>query len=115
MRNEGMKQAASVIEELLFLGERALDRLIKARPYIDGHLRARLGDIAGRLGLVEREEFDAALAMIAKARARQEEILDRLSAIEKKLKMSSASKVITSKKKYLRSVKQGNRQRRAKA
>jgi BMFP domain-containing protein YqiC len=102
----------SLIEELLTFGEKAFDQALKARPNVKRHIRQALNDLASSCDLVTREEFDAAMAMIAKARAIQEELKERLESIEKKLNLSRTSEKVTRKKKSLPSVKQGKRRKR---
>ena len=106
------KPTATLIEELLTLGEKALEHALRSRSGVKEHARHALNDLAQKMDLVTRDEFDAAIAMISKARTIQEEIKNRLDAIEKKLNLSSTSKKVTTKKQSLRSVKHSNRQKR---
>ena len=117
-RNDG-----SLIEELLTLGEKTLKRLMDSRHKWHEHAHSALFDIAQKFDLVTHDEFDAALAMIAKARAIQEDLKERLDALESKLNQSGVTmnrkapakpvrKKMKTKKQSLPSVKQGNRRKR---
>lgn len=102
----------SVIEELLTLAEKALEHALASRSEIKKHARHALSELAGKCDLVTRDEFEAAIAMISKAPMIQEDLKERVSAIEKKVNLSSVSKKVTTKKQSLRSVKHSNRRKR---
>jgi BMFP domain-containing protein YqiC len=113
----------SLLEEFLTLGEHALASLMNSRHAWREHARAALYDAAEKCDLVTRKEFDAALAMLSKARAIQEELKERLNMIESQMNQSgitmnrtkaapASSTKIKSPKRSLRSVKQGNRRKR---
>lgn len=99
-----MRDNPSRVQDLLKLGENALGILLGARHELGAQARSGLANVSRRLDLVTREEFDAALAMIAKARAMQEDLNERLGIIEAQLGIAKTSKT---KKVNLRSVKQG--------
>ena len=61
---------------------------------------------------MSRNEFDAAFAMLAKARAMQDELQERLEAIEAKINLSTAVKNKKAPKRHLPSVKQGNQRKK---
>ena|ERR1700722_1374593 len=86
----------TLIDDVMTLGGNLLGNMLGARGELKAQARQRLDRLARRLDLVSREEFDAAFAMLAKARAMQDELSERLSAIEVRLKMprvkSSAKK-----------------------
>ncbi len=99
------------IEEFLHMAEKALEGLMRARPRIDAHVHAALQDISNRLNLVTREEFDALHAVLSKTRLAQEEIMERLESLEKRMNHPRSSQKVTTKKRSLRSVKHGNRRK----
>ena len=104
----------ALIEDLLKLGENILGNLLGARHEMGAQAREKLGRVAQKLDLVSRDEFDAAMAMISKARLMQEELNKRLTAVETKLNLSSAPKSKNRRPQNLRSVKQGNRRKSGK-
>jgi BMFP domain-containing protein YqiC len=108
-----MRDNGTLMNDMLRLGENALGNLLGARHEFGAQARERLGGMARKLDLVSRSEFDAAFAMLAKARAMQEELAGRLEAVEAKLGLTPAPRKIkktkTSPKAGLRSVKQGKR------
>jgi BMFP domain-containing protein YqiC len=85
-----------LLDDLMTLGGNALGTLLGARHEWKAQAKPRLASLARNLGLVSREEFDAAFAMLAKARAFQEELSERLEALEKH--MSSAKPAHTAAK-----------------
>jgi BMFP domain-containing protein YqiC len=95
----------SPLEDLLKLAEQTFDILLDSRNEISAKARAKCEHITRRLGFVSRNEFDAAFAMLAKARATQEELNERLKAVEAKLKMSRAQAKKPATKLILRTVK----------
>jgi BMFP domain-containing protein YqiC len=97
------------VEDMLTLGSGVLSNLSEARHELKAQAKQRAGSIARELDLVSRDEFDAAFAMLAKARNMQEDLADRLSLIEAHLNLSSAKagakKKVKDKKSNLPSVK----------
>jgi BMFP domain-containing protein YqiC len=92
----------TLIDDVMTLGGNLLGNVLGARGELKAQARQRLDTLARRLDLVSREEFDAAFAMLAKARLMQDELSERLSAIEARLKMpraKSAAKKIRRKRK----------------
>lgn len=86
------KPEDEILGDLLKLGQGALAALMGAAATLGGELESKRDTIVRKLDLVTREEFDVAFAMIKKARATQESLEARLTAIEKKLKMSTPRK-----------------------
>jgi BMFP domain-containing protein YqiC len=82
----------NLIDDVMTLGGNMLGNLLGARGELKAQARQRMDALARRLDLVSREEFDAAFAMVAKARAMQEELSERLAAIEARLKISHGPK-----------------------
>ena len=107
-----MRENQKLIEDIMALGGNILGNLLGARHEIRSQTRQRMESLSERLNLVSRSEFDAAFAMLAKARAIQEELDERLAAVEAKLNLSSRSKAKKQVKRNLPSVKQGNRRRK---
>ncbi len=87
------------------LGSGILSNLIEARHELKAQARNRATSVARGLDLVSREEFDAAFAMLAKARNAQEDLSARLARIEKHLNLSSEKRTVKTKKANLPSVK----------
>lgn len=94
------------VEDMLTLGSGVLSNLSEARHELKAQARQRAGSLARELDLVTREEFDAAFAMLAKARDSQEELSARLARIEAHLKLpAGGKKKVKAKKPNLPSVK----------
>ena len=94
-----------LLEDILMLGRDAVSSLIAARHELKTHAKQRVGGIMYKLDLVSREEFDAAFAMLAKARDMQEDLASRLSKIESHLKLSGNKKTVKTKKTSLPIIK----------
>ena len=108
-----MSKSAPLIEDLLTLGGSLFGNLVEARHEIKSQAKTHVDSLARKLDLVSREEFDAAFAMLAKARAMQDDLQERIARVEAKLNMSTPVKNKTAAKSSLRSVKQGkNRSKR---
>lgn len=58
---------------------------VGARDEIESLVRARVDDTIRRLGLVRREEFDAAMDLAAAARSETEALAARVAALEAQL------------------------------
>ncbi len=101
------------VEDMMTLGSGLLSNLVEARHEIKAQARQSAENVLRGLDLVSRDEFDAAFAMLAKARMVQEELAARLVRIESLLNFpkagsegkKTASKVVKIKKKNLPSVK----------
>jgi len=78
----------TLIEDMLTLGGGVLNNIAEARHELKAQAKQRAESVARALDLVTREEFDAAFAMLAKARNMQEEIAARLSRIESHLNLA---------------------------
>ena len=104
----------SFVEDMLTLGTGVLSNLAEARHELKAQARQRAGSVARGLDLVSREEFDAAFAMLAKARNAQEELATRLSRIEQHLGLSSGKNAVKNKKANLPFVKTKTKRRAAK-
>ena len=100
-----MPPKKNFVEDMLTLGTGVLSNLADARHELKAQVKQRAESVAHAIDLVSREEFDAAFAMLAKARSLQESLAARLSRIESHLKLSSAKKTVKTKKRSLPSVK----------
>lgn len=63
----------------------AVGAIAGVRDDIEARLRDQLARVLAGMDLVEREEFEAAKAMAANARAEQEALLRRIEALEARL------------------------------
>ncbi len=99
----------NVIDDLLTLGGNLFGNLLGARHEVKAQVQQHGEQLSRMLGLVTREEFDAAFAMLAKARILQDEIIGRIEVIEKQLKISPSRKTRSTVKANLPSVKKDKR------
>jgi BMFP domain-containing protein YqiC len=99
------------IEDLATLGGNVLGHLLGLRHEARTRLKDHFEGFTKQLDLVGRDEFDAAFAMLAKARAMQEELSERLAVLEGHLNLSSKRTVKTGTKRFLPSVKKSNQRR----
>lgn len=104
-----MPTPTNPLDDLLSIGGSLLETLMTDRKAWRQRVKNKVDPLLTKVGLVSREEFDVALAMISKARQTQEEIKTRLSKIEAMLKLSSARSVKATLKPNLPSVKYRNR------
>lgn len=88
---------STTISDLLTLGETVLSTLLGAQHEAREKLHDKRDVIIRKLDLVTREEFDAAFAMIKKARTIQSDLEKRITALEKKMNLSSPQKRKTKK------------------
>ncbi|MFY9287529.1 MAG: accessory factor UbiK family protein [Alphaproteobacteria bacterium] len=109
-----MRENQRLIEDMVTLGGNLLGNLLGARHEMKAHAKQRMDSLARQLDLVSRGEFDAAFAMLAKARLMQEELSDRLDRIESKMNLSSTKTSKKATKLNLPSVKKGNQKRKRK-
>jgi BMFP domain-containing protein YqiC len=87
-----MSKSAPLIDDLLTLGGSLFGNLVDARHEFKAQAKTHVGDLARKLDLVSREEFDAAFAMLAKARAMQDDLQERIERIEKHLGLSQVKR-----------------------
>ena len=99
----------TLLDDMLTLGSGMLSQLADARHELKAQAKTRAGSVARELDLVTRDEFDAAFAMLAKARNMQEELASRVARIEAHLNLpsakSGAKKPVKTKKTNLHFVK----------
>ncbi|HUY67864.1 MAG TPA: accessory factor UbiK family protein [Alphaproteobacteria bacterium] len=115
-----MRESQTLLDDLAALGGNILGNLLGARHEARAQAKERLAGLLRHFDLVTREEFEAAFAMLAKARAMQEELQERLDALEGKRRaagdkgpspLSSERTVKAKAKPFLPSVKKGRRRR----
>jgi BMFP domain-containing protein YqiC len=106
-----MRENQTLIDDMVTLGGNLLGNLMGTRHEFRAQAKERFGSIARQLDLVSRSEFDAAFAMLAKARAMQEDFSERLAAIESHLKLSSGKNTVKTVKLNLPSVKKDQRRK----
>src|SRR5271163_4044991 len=87
-----MPDNKKLIDDVMTLGGNVLGNLLGARHEWRAQAKQHLESVTSHLDLVSRTEFDAAFAMLAKARTMQEDLNDRLTAIENHLNLSKAAK-----------------------
>lgn len=83
----------TLLEDLLALGGSLLGNLSDVRHEFKAQAKGRVSDLARHLDLVSRDEFDTAFAMLAKARKMQEDLNDRLAALESKFRTGKKASV----------------------
>jgi len=98
-----------LLDDLLTLGGSLFGNLVEARHELKAQAKGQVETIARRLDLVTRDEFDAAFAMLAKARAMQEDLQERLERIESHLRLTTPAKKKNTTKARLPSVKKNKR------
>jgi BMFP domain-containing protein YqiC len=74
-----------ILDDLARLASGAVGTIQGLRAEIDAMVRQQLERILARMELVSREEFDAAKAMAAAARAENERLATRLAELEARL------------------------------
>jgi hypothetical protein len=80
-----MQSQNRFFDDLARVANGAVGALSGVRSDIEARLRDRLERVLAGMDLVSREEFEAVKAMAAKARAEQEELLQRIVALESRL------------------------------
>jgi BMFP domain-containing protein YqiC len=71
-----------LLDDLARVASGALGALTGVREEVEARLRDQFQRILDRMNLVRREEFEAVQAMVAKARAEQERLAERMAALE---------------------------------
>lgn len=84
-RNRFFDDAAKVAEE-------AIGTLAGARREIESLARQQFERILSTMDLVTRDEFNAVKEMAAKARSEQEDLLERIAALEAALEATASAK-----------------------
>lgn len=86
-----MADKKKLVEDVMTLGNAIVGNVLGARHELKAQAKQKLDLLSQQLNLVSRAEFDAAFAMLAKARTTQDELLERLTIIETHLNLSRAS------------------------
>lgn len=81
-----------LVEDVMTLGNAIVGNVLGARHELQAQAKEKIGQLTEKLEMVTRAEFDAAFAMLSKARLFQEELIGRLDKLEQKLGTSSANK-----------------------
>lgn len=81
-----------LVDDLMTLGNAIVGNALGARHELKAQAKQKLDALTQQLDLVSRAEFDAAFAMLSKARLVQEDLSDRLETIEAHLNLSSGKK-----------------------
>lgn len=80
-----MQTENRLLDDLARVASGALGAVAGMRDELETRLKEQVERILGHMNLVRREEFDAVQAMAAKARAGQEALEARVSALEARL------------------------------
>lgn len=80
-----MQTQNRLLDDLARVASGALGVASSMREEVEARLRAQFERLLGEMELVTREEFGAVRAMAAKAREEQEDLAERLAALEARL------------------------------
>jgi BMFP domain-containing protein YqiC len=94
-----MQTQNRLLDDLARVAAGAVGGLAGMRHEVETRLREQFERILGRMNLVSREEFEVVQAMAAKARAEQEALTARLTALEARLEEISAKERPASRRK----------------
>jgi len=86
-----MQTQNRLLDDLARVASGAIGIAAGMRGEIEARLREQFEKILLQMDLVGREEFDAVKAMAAKARSEQEDLAERLTALERRLKTKTDS------------------------
>lgn len=86
-----MESRNRLFEDLAKLAGSAAGSLSGLKDEIEARARERLEDFAERLDLVTRDDFEAVLAVVAKAREEQEKLEKRVAELEAQIARMQAS------------------------
>lgn len=87
-----MQSQNRLLDDLARVATGALGVASGMRQEVEGRLRGQFERILGEMDLVTREEFEVVKAMATKARQRQEELEEKVAALEKRLDQGGAAK-----------------------
>ena len=82
-----------ILDDLAKVAAGALGGVSGVRQEIEARLRQQFERVLANMEVVSREEFEVVRAMAAKARAEQEALATRLTAVEERLGSPSVSGV----------------------
>ena len=71
-----------ILDDLAKVAAGALSGVSGVKQEVESRLRRQFERIVSGMDLVKREEFEVVKAMVAKARAEQEELAERLARLE---------------------------------
>ena len=80
-----MQTENRLLDDLARMANGALNTLSGLREEIESRVRERVERMLADMDMVPREEFDAVKAMAQKARAEQEDLAARVSALEQRI------------------------------
>jgi BMFP domain-containing protein YqiC len=86
-----MESRSRLFEDLAKIAGSAAGSLSGLKDEIEARARQRLEDVAARLDLVTREDFDAVLAVAIKAREEQERLERRVTELEAQMQRLQAA------------------------
>ncbi len=86
-----MQSSNRLLDDLAKVASGAASAVAGMRDEIEGLVRQRVERLVSDLDLVGRDEFDVAKAMAARARAEQEKLEQRVSALEAALTAARAA------------------------
>jgi BMFP domain-containing protein YqiC len=86
-----MQSQNRFFDDIARMANGAVGALSGVRADIEARLRDHLERILAGMDLVSREEFEAVKEMAAKARAEQEELLQRVAALESRIAETATS------------------------
>ncbi len=93
-----MQAREKILDDVARVAGGAVGALGGLRRQIKDEVRARIDDLAQRLNLVPREDFERVELMIFKAREEQARLNERLIALEKQLDKKKSGKKSDKKK-----------------
>ena len=108
-----MRDEKKLMDDMLALGGNILGNLLAARHEVKAQVGQRAETLAQKLNLVSRTEFEAAFAMLAKARAMQEDLGGRLARIESHLNLTTSKTKVKTATSRLPSVKKETKRGKA--
>ncbi len=88
-----MQSSNRLLDDLAKVASGAASAVAGMRDEIEGLVRQRVDRLVSDLDLVGRDEFDVAKAMAQRARAEQEKLEQRVSALEAALAAAQAAPV----------------------
>jgi hypothetical protein len=77
-----MQTSNKIFDDLARVADGAVSTLVGIKDEVEAMIRHRVEGLLADANLVTRDEFDAVKAMAAEARAEQERLTKRLSALE---------------------------------
>jgi hypothetical protein len=86
-----MQTENRLLDDLARMANGALNTLSGLREEIESRVRERVERMLADMDMVPREEFDAVKAMAQKARAEQEDLAARVSALEQRIAKPGAA------------------------